>query len=191
MGMTVVEKILARAAGRERVRPGDVLEPAVDLAMSHENAALVISQFLEVFKDTGREPTLWDPSKIVIVFDHRVPAESSKTASNQRRSVGGSRRATRWLAESAAAIGMAGSAQRSDSIVSMPSPAARTSSAASKRTAWPRRAPMARRGVSTAALPKPSGASQVRCAPVMRSARSVTAAIIAGQVSVGKLSSGR
>jgi hypothetical protein len=29
---------------------------------------------------------------------------------------------------------------------------------------------MARRGVSTGALPKPSGASQVRCAPVMRSA---------------------
>jgi hypothetical protein len=41
------------------------------------------------------------------------------------------------------------------------------------------------------ALPKPSGASQVRCAPVMRSARSVTAAIIAGQVSIGDLSFGR
>jgi hypothetical protein len=51
--------------------------------------------------------------------------------------------------------------------------------------------PMARRGVSTGALPKPSGASQVRCVPVMRSVRSVTAAIIAGQVSVGELSSGR
>jgi hypothetical protein len=29
---------------------------------------------------------------------------------------------------------------------------------------WPRRLPMARRGVSTAALPEPSGPSQVRCA---------------------------
>ena len=41
MGMTLVQKILARAAGRESVDVGDVLEPAVDLAMSHENAALV------------------------------------------------------------------------------------------------------------------------------------------------------
>lgn len=85
MGMTVVEKILARASGRERVRPGDVVEPVVDLAMSHENAALVINQFLEVFEDTGREPRIWDPSKVVIVFDHRVPAESPKTATNQKR----------------------------------------------------------------------------------------------------------
>jgi hypothetical protein len=46
-------------------------------------------------------------------------------------------------------------------------------------------------GASTGALPKPSGASQVRCAPVMAPERSVTAAIIAGQVSVGELSSGR
>jgi hypothetical protein len=51
--------------------------------------------------------------------------------------------------------------------------------------------PMARRGVSTGALLEPSGASQVRCAPVMAPERSVTAAIIAGQVSVGELSSGR
>ena len=85
MGMTVVEKILARASGRDAVRAGDVVEPAVDLAMSHENAALVINQFTEVYQGTGLEPKLWDPSKIAIIFDHRVPAESSKTASNQKK----------------------------------------------------------------------------------------------------------
>jgi 3-isopropylmalate/(R)-2-methylmalate dehydratase large subunit len=85
MGMTVVEKILARAAGREEVSAGEVLEPAVDLAMSHENAALVINQFLAVFAGTGIEPKIWDPSKIAIIFDHRVPAESPKTASNQKK----------------------------------------------------------------------------------------------------------
>src|SRR3990172_8834786 len=85
MAMTVVEKILAHASGRDAVRAGDVVEPAVDLAMSHENAALVINQFTEVFKDTGLEPRIWDPSKIAIIFDHRVPAESSKTASNQKK----------------------------------------------------------------------------------------------------------
>lgn len=85
MGMTVVEKILARASGRAATRAGDVVEPAVDLAMSHENAALVVNQFTEIFQGTGREPKLWDPSKIAIIFDHRVPAESPKTASNQKK----------------------------------------------------------------------------------------------------------
>ena len=83
MPMTMAEKILARATGKTEVRAGDVVEPAVDLAMSHENAALVIHQFNEVFDGTGLEPRVWDPSKIAIIFDHRVPAESSKTATNQ------------------------------------------------------------------------------------------------------------
>lgn len=85
MGMTVAEKILARAAGLASVKAGDVVEPRVDLAMSHENAALVINQFKEVYEGTGREATPWDPSRIAIIFDHRVPAESPKTATNQKR----------------------------------------------------------------------------------------------------------
>src|SRR5512136_1932938 len=85
MGMTIVEKILARATGRSTVNAGDVVEPRVDLAMSHENAALVLNQFEEIYKDTGIEARVWDPSKIAIIFDHRVPAESSKTATNQKK----------------------------------------------------------------------------------------------------------
>lgn len=85
MGMTVVEKILARAAGRAAAHVGEVLEPKVDLAMSHENAALVVNQFAEIFRGTDREPRIWDPSKVAIIFDHRVPAESPKTATNQKK----------------------------------------------------------------------------------------------------------
>src|SRR5512137_876055 len=85
MGMTIVQKILARATGQKTVAVGDVVEPAVDLAMSHENGALVMNQFAEVYKGTGLEPTVWDPAKIAIIFDHRVPAESSKTATNQKK----------------------------------------------------------------------------------------------------------
>ncbi len=85
MGLTVVEKILARASGRASVRAGDVVEPEVDLAMSHENGALVINQFLEIYEGTAREPAVWDPSRVAIIFDHRVPAESAKTASNQKK----------------------------------------------------------------------------------------------------------
>lgn len=83
MAATVVEKILAKASGHTSVKAGDVVEPLVDLAMSHENAALVINRFLELYQGTEREPRVWDAEKIAIIFDHRVPAESSKTATNQ------------------------------------------------------------------------------------------------------------
>jgi 3-isopropylmalate dehydratase large subunit len=85
MGMTMVEKILAQATGQAAVKAGDVIEPKVDLAMSHENGSLVLNQFLEIYKGTGLEARVWDPSKIAIIFDHRVPAESSKTANNQKK----------------------------------------------------------------------------------------------------------
>ncbi|HTS01849.1 MAG TPA: 3-isopropylmalate dehydratase large subunit [Thermoanaerobaculia bacterium] len=85
MGATVAEKILARASGRAAVRSGDVVEPRVDLAMSHENAALVINQFREIHEGTKIAAKPWDPSRIAIIFDHRVPAESAKTATNQKR----------------------------------------------------------------------------------------------------------
>jgi 3-isopropylmalate/(R)-2-methylmalate dehydratase large subunit len=85
MSMTVVEKILARASGLAAVKPGDVVEPKVDLAMSHENAALVINQFLEIYEGTTLTPRIWDPDRVAVIFDHRVPAESPKTASNQKK----------------------------------------------------------------------------------------------------------
>ena len=75
MGTAMAEKILARASGRERVLPDQIVIARVDLAMSHENADLVRKSFLKI----GVE-RVWDPSKIVIIFDHRVPAESEKTA---------------------------------------------------------------------------------------------------------------
>jgi len=79
VGMTLAEKILARASGCERVSPDQIVIAHVDLAMSHENADLVRKSFLEI--GVGR---VWDPSKIVIVFDHRVPAESEKTATTHQ-----------------------------------------------------------------------------------------------------------
>ncbi len=85
MGMTYVQKVLANACHRSSVAVGDVVEPEVHLAMSHENGALVVNQFHEIFQGTGLDPKIWDPSRIAIIFDHRVPAESSKTATNQKK----------------------------------------------------------------------------------------------------------
>ncbi len=79
MGMTLAEKILARASGRARVSPHEIVVANVDLAMSHENADLVRKSFAEI-----GVPRVWDPSKIVIIFDHRIPAESEKTATTHK-----------------------------------------------------------------------------------------------------------
>lgn len=79
MGMTLAEKILARASGRESVAPEEIVVASVDLAMSHENADLVRKSFREI-----GVPRVWDPERIVIILDHRVPAESEKTATTHK-----------------------------------------------------------------------------------------------------------
>lgn len=79
MGKTIAEKILAAKAGERAVRPGQIVNAKVDVAMSHENAALVKKHFEEL--GLAR---VWDPERIVLLFDHRVPAESVKTAQGQR-----------------------------------------------------------------------------------------------------------
>jgi len=75
MGMTIAEKILARKSGRSRVVPGDVVTVGVDTVILFDNNFL---------------PTNWreikhiaDPSKIVVTFDHRVPAPTQQAAAAQ------------------------------------------------------------------------------------------------------------
>ena len=79
MGKTIAEKVLAKKAGRKDVQPGEIVTCSVDLAMSHENARLVMRHFDKIGVDK-----VWDPDRIVIIFDHRVPAESEITAIGQK-----------------------------------------------------------------------------------------------------------
>ena len=48
MGMTLAEKILARASGKTKVKPDDIVIAEVDIALSHENADVVRKSFLEI-----------------------------------------------------------------------------------------------------------------------------------------------
>lgn len=79
MPMTIAEKILARAAGLPCVVPDQIVVARIDLAMSHENADLVRKSFREI--GVAR---VWDPGRIVIILDHRVPAESERTATTHK-----------------------------------------------------------------------------------------------------------
>jgi len=52
----------------------------IDGAMIHDiTGPLAIKGFYEI---AGRDAKVWDPSKIVILFDHQVPADSLKAAEN-------------------------------------------------------------------------------------------------------------
>jgi 3-isopropylmalate/(R)-2-methylmalate dehydratase large subunit len=76
---TLAQKLLAKKAGKPEVSVGEIVNVEPDLAMSHDNAGLVIKQF----KQIGVEK-VWNSDKIVIPLDHRAPAESEKTATAHR-----------------------------------------------------------------------------------------------------------
>ncbi len=74
-GRTVAEKILSRAAGLPDAKAGEVVEARPDLVMSHENTFLVNKAFTEM---GGTRP--WAPDRMVVVLDHRGPANTVDTA---------------------------------------------------------------------------------------------------------------
>lgn len=75
MGMTMAEKVLARASGSREVKPGEYVTAKVDQVMTHEGFADVY----RVLKDAGIEK-VWDPSRIAVLLDHFVPPPSVATA---------------------------------------------------------------------------------------------------------------
>ncbi len=72
---TISEKILARASGNSQVQSGEIVTCKIDKAMSHDATALVIKSFEKI-----GVKTVWDPSRILIPLDHRVPAYNIKVA---------------------------------------------------------------------------------------------------------------
>lgn len=74
---TFVEKVLARAAGLDAVRAGDVLDVRPDLVFSHDNSA----EILKIFKETGA-PRMARPDRVAITLDHAVPAPTTRHAMN-------------------------------------------------------------------------------------------------------------
>jgi 3-isopropylmalate/(R)-2-methylmalate dehydratase large subunit len=71
MPSTLVEKIIARAAGKSRVAPGDIVTCKVDLAMFRDAAGP--GRIAPRLKELGA--TVWDPSRVVVVNDHSTLAQ--------------------------------------------------------------------------------------------------------------------
>lgn len=81
--MNITEKILARASGRDRVEPDDVLFARVDKAMVHDvSGPGVIKVFDRLQKQGVETGRLWDPSRVWIAEDHFVPSAEKISAEN-------------------------------------------------------------------------------------------------------------
>ncbi len=74
-GLTLAEKILARASHSSRVGPGQIVDGYVDLLYMHEMLALALKPFDEI-----GIPKVWDPSKCVVTVDHWVPPPTPEVA---------------------------------------------------------------------------------------------------------------
>ena len=70
MGKTIIEKIISRNTGIENVKPGDIVTVNVDRVVIHD---IFIPFVADKFEEMGFTK-LWDPDKVVLIYDHLVPA---------------------------------------------------------------------------------------------------------------------
>lgn len=77
--MHAIEKLLAKKAGLESVRAGQIVNCDVDIAGINDLYYQTVKSFFEM----GGEK-VWDPSKVVMFFDHYAPAATIKQAENHK-----------------------------------------------------------------------------------------------------------
>jgi len=81
MKMTMAEKALARASGREHVKPGEFITGAIDILMVAD-MSFYESYVLMVENGCSK---IWDPDKMVVIMDHKYPAQNQAQAENHRK----------------------------------------------------------------------------------------------------------
>ncbi len=78
---TISQKIFTRASGSSRMaEPGEIVEASVDYAMSHDGTSVLA---IKSFREMGSK-SVWDPERIVVPFDHIVPANNETAATLQK-----------------------------------------------------------------------------------------------------------
>jgi 3-isopropylmalate/(R)-2-methylmalate dehydratase large subunit len=81
MGQTITEKILAKHAGCDSVKPGELVNASLDLVMCHD---VTTTPAIDMLKEHGINK-VFDPEKIVIMPDHFVPNKDIKSAEMVRK----------------------------------------------------------------------------------------------------------
>jgi len=81
--LNITEKILARASGRSKVSPGDVVFVNVDKVMIHDVSGPGVIAVFEKLKKKGMKiDKIWDPERVWVAEDHFVPAADKISAQN-------------------------------------------------------------------------------------------------------------
>jgi 3-isopropylmalate/(R)-2-methylmalate dehydratase large subunit len=81
--LNITEKILARASGKSKVSPGDVVFVNVDKVMIHDVSGPGVIAVFEKLKKTGMKiDKIWDPERVWVAEDHFVPAADKISAQN-------------------------------------------------------------------------------------------------------------
>lgn len=81
--MTIAEKILARASGRNKVSPNEYVTAKIDVAMMPGNLQRLRTMLAKA-GISERSMKVWDTEKFVLVLDHRVPPASLTHAENHK-----------------------------------------------------------------------------------------------------------
>lgn len=76
MPMTITEKILAAAAGKDSVKPGELINARVDLVLANDITAPVA---IKEFEKIGLN-RVWDKERVALVPDHFTPNKDIKSA---------------------------------------------------------------------------------------------------------------
>ncbi|MBF0118627.1 MAG: 3-isopropylmalate dehydratase large subunit [Desulfobacterales bacterium] len=76
MGMTITEKILAAHAGKDKVKPGEIIYAKVDVALGNDITAPIA---IEEFYKSGAKK-VFDKDRVILVPDHFVPNKDIKSA---------------------------------------------------------------------------------------------------------------
>ncbi|MHC4265054.1 MAG: 3-isopropylmalate dehydratase large subunit [Planctomycetota bacterium] len=81
MSMTITEKILAKAAGKEQVKPGELIDANIDCVMCHDVTTPPAISMLE----KRAIDKVFDADKIVVTPDHFQPPKDIKSAELHKR----------------------------------------------------------------------------------------------------------
>ena len=80
MGQTIIEKIIAHNSKADSVKPGDIVTVNVDRVMLDD---IMIPFIVDKFHEMGFTK-VWDPDKVVLIYDHLVPASQQDDTRHYR-----------------------------------------------------------------------------------------------------------
>ena len=81
MGMTMTQKILAKAAGLDHVEAGQLIEAKLDMVLGNDITTPVAIDVMQGFK----KQEVFDKDKIALVMDHFVPNKDIKSAEHTKQ----------------------------------------------------------------------------------------------------------